>query len=308
MNTLLVIDIGGTNVKFGYTLAGEPHGDHRLFQTDALRAGDPVEALAAMVRTVIDEAGLAPDLVVSTVPGFLDTDEDRVLYAGNILSLNGRRLATELSARIGRPVVLERDAVLALIGETTAGVGQGVRTALGLFFGTGVGAAFIEDGRPFRGAGWALEVGLMPFKGEGRQLPGMRKDALEGYVSGRALQHLAQQHGVPIESVFLARQDIAALDRALDVFVRDQAFVIGTAIALLSPEVTILGGGLCDMAGFPRARLEALVAANAPFAETGRAMDLRWARLGWKSALYGAPRAAAEHLRRARPPAVTRSP
>jgi hypothetical protein len=52
------------------------------------------------------------------------------------------------------------------------------------------------------------------------------------------------------------------------------------------------------MREFPRARLAALVEANAPFAQTGRRMDLRWAELGWRSALYGAPHAAREHFRR----------
>ena len=295
---ILVIDIGGTSVKFGYSLKGVPHDYTRRFETAELRAGDPIERLATMIRTVIAEARITPALVVSTVPGFLDSDEDRVLFAGNILQLNGRRLASELMAKIGIPVILERDSVLALIGETTAGVGQGARTALGIFFGTGVGAAFVEDGRPFRGAGWALEIGHMPFKGEGRQLDGMRKDALEGYVSGRVLQLIAERHSVPIDAVFSAGADLPALAQELDTFVRDQAFVIGTAIALFSPELTILGGGLVDMAGFPKSRLAELVAANAPIAETGRPVALCWAGLGWRSALFGAPKAAAEHLKR----------
>ena len=295
---ILVIDVGGTSVKFGYALKGEPHSYERLFQTADLRAGDPVERLAFMIRTVIEETGITPDLVVSTVPGFVDSDEDRVLFAGNILSLNGRFLATDLMAQIGIPVVLERDSVLALIGETIAGAGRGARTALGIFFGTGVGAAFVEEGRPFRGAGWALEIGHMPFRGEGRQLEGMRKDALEGYVSGRALQMIADRQGVPIQTVFQARANNPELAQELEIFVRDQAYVIGTAIALFSPEVTILGGGLCEMAGFPKAELEQLVAANAPIAETGRPMALHWAGLGWRSALVGAPQAAAEHLKR----------
>ena len=138
----------------------------------------------------------------------------------------------------------------------------------------------------------------MPFKGEGRQLDGMRKDALEGYVSGRALQLIADRHGVPIDVVFNSGADLPALALELDTFVRDQAFVIGTAIALFSPELTILGGGLVEMAGFPKSRLAELVAANAPIAETGRPMNLCWGALGWRSTLHGAPQAATEHLKR----------
>ncbi|MEY4749624.1 MAG: hypothetical protein RIQ60_1838 [Pseudomonadota bacterium] len=296
--TLLVIDVGGTSVKFAASVDARPQDYVRQFSSVALREADPVQALASMTRQVLAESGLQPEVIVSTVPGFLDVDEDRVLFAGNILALNGRRLASELCALVGLPVVLERDAVLALIGETVAGAARGARRALGLFFGTGVGAAYVEDGRPFRGAGWALEIGHMPFKGAGRQLEGMRKDVLEAYVSGRALQMMADRHGVAIERVFVERDSRPALDRDLDEFVRDQAFAIGTAVTLFSPEVTLLGGGLCEMAGFPRQRLAELVQANAPYAETGRPMQLRWAELGWRSALHGAPLAVQAHRQR----------
>jgi len=304
---ILVVDVGGTNVKFGLAIDACPAEYVRLFPTDALRTEDPVGSLAAMVDAVIAETGIAPDLVVSTVPGFLDTDEDRVLFAGNVQELNGLRLATELGARVGIPVILERDSVLALVGETLAGVGRGVNSVLGLFFGTGVGAAFIEGGRPFRGAGWALEIGHMPFKGEGRRFEGMRTDSLESYVSGRALQEIAGRHAVPIESVFVDAAGNAELGRETFAFLRDQAFAVGTAVALFSPEVIILGGGVCVMPAFPRDCLARLIEVNSPFAETGRPMDLRWAELGWKSVLHGAPHAATEHSRRQSEPLGPRS-
>ena len=107
---------------------------------------------------------------------------------------------------------------------------------------------------------------------------------------------LAQRHGVPIAVVFPAADENGDLARELAGFVRDQAFAIGTAVALFSPDAIVLGGGVCAMQGFPKLRLAALVEANAPFAETGRRMDLRWAELGWRSALHGAPHAAREHF------------
>jgi allose kinase len=296
----LVADIGGTNVKFGFNLSGQPQLYSRLFPSDVMRAGDPIEHLAAMVRTVMEESGVAPDLLVATVPGFLDTDEDTVLFAGNLLKLNGRRLATELSALIGVPVYLERDSVLALMGETVAGVGQGGRAVLGIYFGTGVGAAFIQDGHPFRGAGWALEIGHIPFGTEGRKLEGLMTDCLETYVSGRALRIIADAYQTPIETIFsvVARHPDMPLAAEVGRFVRDQAIAVGIASALFSPDVVVLGGGVCEMADFPREKLRELIAQKAPFDQTGRPMDLRWAELGWRGVLHGAPRAVAEHMRR----------
>ncbi|MBX5272704.1 ROK family protein [Rhizobium sp. NLR17b] len=296
----LVADIGGTNVKFGLNLSGQPQPYSRLFPSDVMRTEDPIEHLAAMVGVVIEESGLAPDVLVATVPGYLDIDEDTVLFAGNLLKLNGRKLATELAALLSFPVYLERDSVLALMGESVAGAGRGGNAVLGIYFGTGVGAAFIQDGHPFRGAGWALEIGHIPFGNEGRQLSGLKIDCLETYVSGRALRVIADAHHTPIETIFtvVARDPTTPLAVEVNRFVLDQAMAVGIASALFSPDVLVLGGGVCEMADFPRHQLHDLIESKAPFEQTGRRMDLRWAELGWRAVLHGAPKAVAEHARR----------
>lgn len=299
---VMVIDIGGTNVKFGFVDASGPHSYGRLWPTERLRAGDPVEVLAGLVAAVAADAGLEPSAIVATVPGFIDVDFDRVLSAANIPSLNGRALASELTSAIGCPVYLERDAVLALAGEIAAGCARGADHVLGIFFGTGIGAAYVAGGMPFRGGGWALEIGHMPFRGEGRRLGGLRTDTIEAYCSGLALQDLATRHGIAVGAAFSGGQRVGeALAAELADFVRDQAFAVATAVALFSPATIVLGGGVLDMDGYPRDRLLALIDAHAPAAETGRRLDLRWSEHGWLSALHGARRVVAE---RSRPSAV----
>jgi predicted NBD/HSP70 family sugar kinase len=295
---ILVIDIGGTQIKFGYSVGGRPHDFLQLFPAARVRCSTPVESLAAMVGEVTERSGITPSIIVATVPGFIDVDEDVVLFAGNIPELNARHLARDLGQLTGCPVLLERDSVLALTGETIAGAARGCDAVLGVFFGTGIGAAFMQDGRPFRGAGWALEIGHIPFRGEGRTLEGLRQDCLEVYASGRVLEAIATRHAEPVAGVFEAALHKADLARELDIFVRDQAFAVGTAVALLSPRTIIVGGGVVAMAAYPKRLLAGLIAANAPFGETRRPMDLRWADLGWTSVLQGAPSVAAEHFRR----------
>lgn len=295
---ILVIDIGGTAVKLGYALAGRLQGFRRTFATETLRQGDAVAALAGMVAAVNGEAGLRPRFVVATVPGFIAADGDHVLFAGNVPSLNGRALARELGQATGCTVLLERDAVLLLTGEALAGAARGCGDVLGMFFGTGIGTAYLQDGQPFRGGGWALELGLMPFRGDGRTLAGLRRDCLEAYCSGRVLADIAARHGTPIEHLFQAATENAALAAELATFVKYQAFAVGCAVAMVSPRTIVLGGGILAMAGYPRELLTRLVAEHAPIAETGRSMDLRWAELGWASVLHGAPRVVAEQLAR----------
>ena len=289
MSTLLVADIGGTQVKIGFVVEGIPQAQVRLFPAAELRNPRPVATLARMISTAITEANLQPNMVVSTVPGFLDRSAHNVLFAANIPELNGCALVEELTQATGLPVVLERDSVLALLGEYAAGGCKGAPSVLGIFFGTGVGAAYLEDGRPFRGSGWALEIGHMPFRGSRRWLGEERPDCLEAYISGKVLERIAKAHRVAIADVFTAAKTISALAEDIADFIRNQASAVGIAVAILSPETILLGGGICEMPDFPREDLVQAIGTTFPFEKTGRPPAIGWAALGWQSVLHGAP-------------------
>ncbi len=289
MSTLLVADIGGTTVKIGFVVDGVPQTYQRVFPTNHLRRPDPVEGLAEMISLAIDEAKLQPHAIVSTVPGFLDKTATRVLLAVNIPELNGCALVDEIARSIGIPVYLERDAVLSLIGEHAAGGCRGAQSVLGFFFGTGVGAAYLQNGRPFRGSGWALEVGHMPYNGSHRWLGTDRTECLEAYVSGKVLERIAQEHCVAIADVFSAAKHNQALGEHVAEFVRNQANAVGCAIAVLSPETVLLGGGICDMREFPREQLASAIQHSFPLEQIGQPLVVQWATLGWQSVLHGAP-------------------
>ena len=271
---IMVIDIGGTNAKFGYTIGGRPLDYRKLISSNSLKTGDAVSALAEMIDRVVKETGVTPSAVVAAIPGYIDTDFDRVLFAANVAGLEGRQVATDLARCIGCPVYLERDSVLALMGEMRAGAAQNCNHVLGIYFGTGVGAAYIQDGKPFRGSGWSLEIGLMPFMTEGRKLEGLREDCLEAYASGRALQLIADEHQLPIASLFQGIDGNTSLEDDLNRFVTYQAFAVGVGVAMMSPATILIGGGVLDMPGFPRERLQQLIGQYSPVSETGRELDL----------------------------------
>ena len=295
MSTLLVADIGGTSVKIGFVVDGNPHGYTHVFSTHHVRSSDPVESLARLIATAADEAQLTPDMIIATVPGFLDKAAKHVIYAANVPELNGCALVDELTKATRTPVLLERDAVLSLMGEYAAGGCKGAASVLGLFFGTGVGASYLDQGRAFRGAGWALEIGHMPYTGTRRWLGANRAECLEAYVSGKVLEQIASEHGVGISDVFTAAKANPALADHVADFVRNQARAVGCAVAILSPEKILLGGGICEMPHFPKEELVAGIQESFPFARIGQVLDVRWATLGWRSVLYGAPLVAADN-------------
>jgi allose kinase len=128
----------------------------------------------------------------------------------------------------------------------------------------------------------------MPFRGTRRWLESDRSECLEAYVSGKALQNIAEHHQVSIGDVFTASAQNPKLANDTCEFVRNQAFAIASAVAILSPETVVLGGGICEMPDFPKAQLASELEEHFPFVHTGRPLDLRWASLGWRSVLHGA--------------------
>jgi predicted NBD/HSP70 family sugar kinase len=294
MSTFLVADIGGTSVKIGFVIDGKPYGYARVFSTHHVRNSDPVGSLARLIATATDEAQVTPDMIIATVPGFLDKTAKRVLFAANVPELNGCALVDDLTKVRKVPVILERDVVMSLMGEYAAGGCKGAPSVVGLFFGTGVGASYLNQGHAFRGSGWALEIGHMPYTGVRRWLGDNRTECLEAYVSGKVLEQIASEHGVAIGDVFTAAKSNPALADHVADFVRNQANAVGSAVAILSPETILLGGGICEMPHFPKEELVTAIQNSFPFEQIGQVLDVRWATLGWQSVLYGAPLVAAD--------------
>lgn len=286
LQSILVADVGGTSIKLGAVAGGQPQEASQRISSDRLRCTDPLAAIQSILRCFASDHGLSFDAVVMTIPGFIDRDFDHVLHAANIPQLNGIAVASGLSERLGVPVLLERDAVLLLQGEWLQGVAQGVDSALGLFFGTGVGAALIDNGDVFRGAGWALEIGHMPIHGDAEPLAGLKADSLEVYASGRRLNYLASTYGVAVEDVF-AQEGSPALASDLATFVRDQAFAAASALLMLCPQTLVLGGGILEMDGYPRDALVDQIRARASL-PPGRELDIRFASRGWRAVLDAA--------------------
>lgn len=285
-HSILVADIGGTSMKLGAVAGGVPQGASQRISSDRLRCADPMAAMESILRSFAGDHGLGFDAVVMTIPGFVDRDFDHVLHAANIPQLNGIAVASGLSERLGVPVLLERDAVLLLQGERLQGAAQGADSVLGLFFGTGVGAALIDSGEVFRGAGWALELGHMPVHGDAEPMDGLKADSLEVYASGRRLNHLAAEYNVSVEDLFL-QEGSPALASDLATFVRDQAFAAASALLMLCPQTLVLGGGILEMNGYPRDVLTDQIRERASL-PPGRPLDIRFASRGWRAVLDAA--------------------
>ncbi len=105
------------------------------------------------------------------VPGLVHHETRRITYSTYIPEHEAINFASELEAATGLKITIENDANAAAYGEYRLGAGRGSRDLFYVMLGTGVGGAFIFDGKIWRGAsGFAGEFGQVAINSEGMKL------------------------------------------------------------------------------------------------------------------------------------------
>ncbi len=299
---VVVVDTGGTSVRVGHLRDGEPAATIEISSSAALRVDGARAVLARLVLEHADRHRLAPTVVVMGMPGMLDRERDALDHCNNIPQLEGPGLRRDLTRLLGRPVLLEQDIMLQLLGEHRAGVVAGSDAVFAVYFGTGIGAAYLQDGDPFRRGAASLQAGHVPMLARGTPCLCGNRDCVEAHACGHTLTALATRVGIPVETLFTHRGD-AALDRSLDEFVTLHAWTIATAVTLLEPDDVLVGGGIPDMGGYPYETLERTVRAHLQRPRPADTLRISRASLGHRAPLHGALALIDLHVRR--PPSPT---
>lgn len=286
---VIVADIGGTKIALGHVYNGVPALEHSEFSSQLLRVADPASAVATHLQRYTAKHQLEVAAIVLGVPTSLSMNLQTILSSPNIPQLEGHDLGLEVSALLGVPVYLERDIGLLLLGEARVGSASGAGSVLGAFFGTGVGAAWLLNGRLHRGSsGAGLELGHIPMRGEGQPCLCGNTDCLEAYACGHTLRELAQRFEIEVSELFVKRHRHHDLSARLEEFVRDQAFALASAINLLDPQVVVIGGGVMQMLEYPFAQFQQIVTAHLRHPNPRSSVRLVAAALGNRAALWGA--------------------
>lgn len=149
---LIGIDIGGTGIKGGIVdlKKGKLIGDRVRFPTPQPSTPESVAEVVAQVVAELTARHDAPDAstpVGVTFPGIIQ--HGVVHSAANVdKSWLEADIDGMLTARLGRPVEVINDADAAGLAEARFGAGEGIDgTVLVITLGTGIGSAFIFDGK-----------------------------------------------------------------------------------------------------------------------------------------------------------------
>jgi len=270
----VVIDIGGTTIKFGLVDARGKvlHREQRPTMADkgpkplmhlVTNIGERLLYFAAEEEYDVRHVGVG-------TPGAVDFRTGQVIGPSpNIQGWRGMAIGENLRERLNVPVYVDNDVNAMALAEARFGAARGARSVVCVTVGTGVGGAVIIDGKLWRGSSYAAgELGHMTINFDAGFSHGGVPGSIEGYCSssailGRTRQALEQAVTPAFESVLedgldslSIRKVFAALkkgDELAQAIIEETATYLGTGLAgivnLLNPEVIVIGGGISEGGG-----------------------------------------------------------
>jgi len=257
-------------------LGGEPLGECQIVPA-------PDEDPALAVRRALTQAARRAGLrradvrhVAVGISGAVDPATGILNHADHIPEWNGFDVEARLAQVLGVPVAVENDVKLVLSDESIRGQAQGCKDVLLLWMGRGIALAAIVGGQLQRGFhGSAGELNEVPL-GPGGPLAGSVL-ALPGALD------LARSHGIRTTDAVRtlhkagAEPRDAAHEAFLAAFAGRIVDLLAAPVALLDPELVILGGDLGlaggdELAERVKQRMHALLA-HRPRVVTGTGSD-----------------------------------
>jgi glucokinase len=236
------IDIGGTNLRLARVNRSGTilESVSERISRDARQVLERIKNLARQL-----DGEFVTGLGVG-VPGRVDAANRRVL-SGGFLDLSDLTLAESLEAEMGKPVLLDSDCNMALTAEIAVGAARGHGNVAMFTIGTGIGGAIALDGLIVRGRSSAGQLGHLTVDVTGRLCACGRHGCVETTSSGTALGRLVQEAGLPadtrIETLLANRQENPA-KQLINAWIDPLRAAIDSLVAVVDPELVLLGGGL----------------------------------------------------------------
>ena len=241
---LIGVDVGGTKVSVA-TLQQGRVDVHAVMPT----AAADTDALVDEIVEAVENARSPSTVAVGVgVPSVVEFATGRVKWSVNV-KLADVALRTILEARLGLPVIVDNDTNCAALAEACDGSRIVVRNLVMFSVGTGVGGGLVLDGRLYRGAGGAAELGhtLIGARLEDGAPPRgafPQEGSLESLASGSALDVLAGRGARGPDVVAAARTGDAHARGLLELLGERLGVGIANAINTFDPDEVVIGGGV----------------------------------------------------------------
>ncbi|MGH3432946.1 MAG: ROK family protein [Thermocrispum sp.] len=248
---VIAIDVGGSAIKAGIV---DQHGGLHLSSsvpTDQTAGADGVVAqivaCTQRLETAAGREGRTPVAVGLAVLGLTDDEAGIAVLSANAgwRDVGVRELLREKTAL---PVAFGHDVRAGGLAEAVLGAGRGAGDHLFLAIGTGVAGAIMLGGEPYRGTGFAGEIGHIEVDSPSAGPCGCGgRNCLETVVSARALaRHYAERTGERVSAAEVAARVDGGDPHARELWQElVDALAAGLTMycSLLAPGLVVVGGG-----------------------------------------------------------------
>jgi len=225
---VIAVDIGGTYLRTGIVRG------NKLFNYVKSKTPKTKKAVLNLFVSEISKQ-ITPNVkgIGISCAGVVDKG---ILKCAPNLPINGVNIKKFLQLKFNKKIIIENDANCVAIAESKIGQGKTKKNFIVLALGTGIGGGIIINGKLYKGAGFAGEIGhIILDKG---------KD-FEYYASGKAIQSLSLKH---FHKKLAIQELIKQKDTKSEKILNEISMYLGQGIASLisifDPEVVILAGGL----------------------------------------------------------------
>lgn len=265
---LIGVDLGGTNLRA--SLISRTGEILQQARRPSLQDQPPVATLGQIVAAAeeaIQQHGASTDQVLGVgigLPGIMDVHTGVCFWSPNFPQWKDVPIGATVSEGLGLPTFILNDAKCAALGELIYGAGKGTRNMVMITLGTGIGGAFVVDGKLLIGPNGSIgEVGHQTIDPSGRRCgcgnfgcweAWCARDAIieradRKLQAGRPsrLRDLAERGGVTPALVSQAAQEGDPMAREV---LDEIGFYLGVGAAnlinMLNPERFVIGGGIAQ--------------------------------------------------------------
>ena len=232
------VDIGGTSVKFGVL----EEGRNLVYKTSSPSVLDHPDAMVELIARMVENCPHRIDMMGVGTPGTVLLPQN--LVSASNLGWHNVPLCAMLNRRLKIPIWVDNDAQTQLAAEWWDGACKGLQSAVYLTFGTGVGGAFLFNGRPWRGhTNTAGELGHFIIHADGLPCTCGLKGCYEAYASAGALCRMARRDNAK-EIIDAAREGDPEMMGVFRAYLHEVAVGIASIYMLFCPEAIVLGGGI----------------------------------------------------------------
>jgi len=247
MGNTVVLDIGGTNIKYGL-INNETHilSNVQETSTDAMAGG---QALMQKIIGLIKSFSGFNRIGISTC-GQVDSHTNSIRFAtDNIPGYTGVKVKEILEKEFQVSVTVENDVNAAALGEAYYGAAQEYENFLCVTYGTGIGGAIILNRRVFPGSqGSAGEFGHFITHKDGKPCTCGAQGCYEAYASTSVLTRLVKQelyYEMNGRDIFVAlSNNNLEIKKIIDAWIDEVSVGLAGLTHIFNPECIILGGGI----------------------------------------------------------------